>query len=1230
MKKSYTLLLLLTLFSNFVFAKNIYVSKSTGTNEGDGSEANPFFTIGQAVGAAVDNDVIYLMDGIFRETVSITKSNITIISENQDVYITGTDIITGFEDLGGGLYKAYVPNKVTQLFIDGIPQVNAKFPNQDLDADNLFNFTTINVTYDDANKTLTSNDITQPDDFFTGATIWMIVGARWVSTTAKVKKQTGNVLELTEVSVGYDGPGIAFISNNKNCIDNDNEWYWGNDTLFYKNSTIDISSIKVEAKTRETLFNLENATNVTIDSINGYAGNILLNNTKYCKISNSNFKYLNEYDYFGDGAKSYCRGNRGNINSYGLGIAFFGTSDTLYRCKVEYAAGDCITMYGYNNVVSRCIVHDGDYRGNDCGAISLGGSSSSGNIIQFCEVYNGGRDLISASSSKHYKILYNKLYRTGLIAWDLGIIYTWGTDGEESEIAYNHISEAYSGNPDETWGAVGVYLDNGSSNYLVHHNVIHDIKGLGMQINYPGYNIREYHNTIYNTARAMGAVGDDRPGVTPGKCNLFNNYADKRLLDLYWTNLSHNLVSETDYLQDRDNDDFIPDPSSHLVNTGMFIKEMISVPFFGDGPDLGAYEYGRVPWEVGPDAKVIVVPGDKVLHDASGMIMRGTPMILGKKLKDYVSFATNQDNWNTIKNNGFNTVRLSCVDSWYKDRGEESWNVSEVLPYIDSCVVNAVATGMNVIINYHNPRAQDNYDTSFSFEQEKVFWNVVAERYKDNELVFFELVDEPTYYLDRYENSDFKAGLLDVYETVRTHAPNREVLMFSFTSIDNQIVEVVNNYKEELNWDKTSVAYHMYNLGNSAAIQSLMADYRVICTEMNYCFVDRMGDKDIVKVDDYKENAQALEMIHSSWIDWREWNDTTLNVLLDTLIVDAREKDYWWGQPVTGINVTGVNIIPDSMFLNWGESKQLIYNIYPALSENQSVTWSSTTNINVNIDENGYVTTKLSVRHDTVTVYVETLDGGYRDSCFLVLSPPAGKCSYPNCSSHVVPGDINSTFYDLGGEGVGYHDLSPGNSGNGIRQEEDVDTDYGLEEGSVTAIQSDEWLEYTINVIQDDNYNFEILFATTSRYGKIHIEIDGVDITGAVRVRTTGSFDTFKPTVINNISLTKGLHLVRIYFDAAYYNMGTISIKGIVSGINNVENANEIKLYPNPVKNELFISSNSVLFKKYSIRTLTGQILMQNTFKESQSVNVRNLPSGYYIITLSNGNLNKKLKFIKF
>src|SRR6056297_3132249 len=85
---------------------------------------------------------------------------------------------------------------------------------------------------------------------------------------------------------------------------------------------------------------------------------------------------------------------------------------------------------------------------------------------------------------------------------------------------------------------------------------------------------------------------------------------------------------------------------------------------------------------------------------------------------------------------------------------------------------------------------------------------------------------------------------------------------------------------------------HMYNPNSSEAIRKLMQEHKVICTEWFYHFIgeERPDYTFIQQVDGYKENAQTLEMIGSSWIDWRDWSDTTLNELPDTLITDAKLK----------------------------------------------------------------------------------------------------------------------------------------------------------------------------------------------------------------------------------------------------------------------------------------------------------------------------------------------------
>ncbi len=1221
MLKGYIFVLITILFTNLAFSQNIIVSQNEGTLEGDGSSGSPFLTISQAVSSATGGDAIYLKDGIFRENVQIEKSNITITTDNKNVFITGTDLIEGFTDTGNGIYKAYAPDEVTQLFVDGIPQIRAKYPNQPVDT-NLFNFTTIEVKF--SGSSVTSSEITQPDGFFNGATIWMLTGHRWVAGTAKISSQIGNVLKLNNLSFNYEGPGIAFISNCRNCLDNDGEWYWGNDTLYYKNSTIDINNSVVEAKTRETLFSIKKAENIKINGVNGYAGNILFDNTKGCKLSNGNFKYLTDYDYIKKGS-SYGRASSGNIKSYGLGVALFGVGDTVSNCEISWSAGDCITQYGLRNIVLRSTIHDANYRATDCSVVTICGFQ---NKILRCEIYNAGRDLISAGDAGRFEIKYNKLYRCGLLAWDLGIIYTWGADGDNAEIAFNHISEAYSGNPDPTWGAVGVYLDNGSRNYLVHHNVIHDIKGMGIQYNYPAYNLRSYNNTIFRTTRNMGFVGSDKPGFTVGKCRMYNNYSDKRLLNNSWVDNKKNVVRNIDYLQDRDNGNFMLKPNSAMIDFGMDVDELSNIPFSGKAPDVGAYEYGRIPWTVGPDSEIEVANNYYYLKDTAGNILRGTPMVLGKSLNKSVNFATDVNNWETIKNNGFNTIRVCWVDPWYKDRGEDNWTVSEVLPYFDKCVQNATETGMNVIINFHNVNAQQNYDTDFNFELEKEFWDSIAPRYKDNKLVLYEIVSEPTSNLSDYLNPTFKQNLLDIYKTIRVAAPNREILMFSFGSIAINLIDIVKQYKDSIEWDKTSVAYHMYNNNSSYAIKALMGDYRVICTEWNYNHVGKLPENDNIKeVDGYKQNSQALEKLGSSWVDWRDWDDTTLNEI-DTLIFDAMVKDYWWGKPVAGLQVTGIKLLQDSITISWNSAKQLTAIVSPALAENQNIIWTSSDTVNASVNQKGEVTSKVS-SINLATITATSVDGGFSAICSVKNIKPAQKRPYPQDSVHVVPGVINATYFDMGGEGVGYHDYDDSNSGNGIRQDQAVDTEFRIEEGSIGGIQTGEWLEYTIDVQEEGTYTFEILFATPSRSGKFHITINGIDITGTTNVRITGDYNKFKSTTIENIALEKGEQVMRIYFDFAFYNMGTITIsKSIGSYVETNDHQKNIKVFPNPAQNELSVTGYQTI-NNYFIQTISGQIIKKGNFLNSSTIDISFLPRGNYLISLVGESFFVTKKIIK-
>lgn len=660
--------------------------------------------------------------------------------------------------------------------------------------------------------------------------------------------------------------------------------------------------------------------------------------------------------------------------------------------------------------------------------------------------------------------------------------------------------------------------------------------------------------------------------------------------------------------------DFIPD----LEGTGRYVRMKGISRSNSRGYDLTEFEvYSTEFRKTG------------TLVDKDGKIMRGTPMVLGKNQTASVQFASDVKNWNTIKNNGFNTIRVCWVDPWYKDHGYDNWSVSEVLPHFDNCVQNATESGMNIIINYHNVGAQQNYDSEYTFELEKEFWDSIAPRYKNNDLVFYEIANEPTFATNDYLKPVFKQNLLKIYNNIKNVAPERQILLFSFNHITPDFLNVVEDYKNEINWEHTSVAYHMYGSTESNPVKILMAYHRVICTEWNYDHVSkREGFEYIKQVDGFKENSQTMEILGSGWIDWRDWSDTTLNELLDTLIIDARLKNYWWGEPVLELKTEGVKISPVKTSLKTGNEKNLTAYVFPALAENQNISWSSSNNEYVTVNENGLITA-VATQSKLAIITAKSDDGNFTASCEVTIIPPEKKGAYPNGVPHKIPGTINPTHYDLGGEGIGYHDLNPANNGDGIRQDQGVETEYRLETGTIGGIQNGEWLEYTIDIEEDGNYTVAILFAAIGQFGKFHIEIDEEDISGQIYVIPSGNNNIFRPTTLENILLLKGVRIMRIHFDYAFYNMGTISIyKTNTTSSDLTADVNSIKIFPNPANNKLYISGYQYV-QKYSIQNINGQVIEMGNFVNNPDIDITHLPQGNYLISLTGKDFCLTEKVIK-
>ncbi|MDO6687204.1 MULTISPECIES: cellulase family glycosylhydrolase [unclassified Agarivorans] len=289
------------------------------------------------------------------------------------------------------------------------------------------------------------------------------------------------------------------------------------------------------------------------------------------------------------------------------------------------------------------------------------------------------------------------------------------------------------------------------------------------------------------------------------------------------------------------------------------------------------------------------------LTDKNGQVMRGTPMILGKPYaKSSGTVTTNIESWRKVKNLGFNTVRVAWVDpfvawdpNWTPKPGA-NWSVDEVIPYLDIAVANATKTGTNIIINYHHV---GEFQRTRGFGMMAEFWRKVASRYKDNDLVYYELNNEQAWNDADYKSSAFMEPMRQVYQQVRRDAPQRHIIMFSFHSMALNMKSIVDQYSW-IDWSNTSVGFHFYGAPNGnmnqeiAHLNDLLNNYPTICTEWDYL---GEGHNYVKRYYGYDVNAQALEELQQSSIDWRGWGESDLGNTRDKWVPDAKQKGYWWG-----------------------------------------------------------------------------------------------------------------------------------------------------------------------------------------------------------------------------------------------------------------------------------------------------------------------------------------------
>ncbi len=136
-----------------------------------------------------------------------------------------------------------------------------------------------------------------------------------------------------------------------------------------------------------------------------------------------------------------------------------------------------------------------------------------------------------------------------------------------------------------------------------------------------------------------------------------------------------------------------------------------------------------------------------------------------------------------------------------------------------------------------------------------------------------------------------------------------------------------------------------------------------------------------------------------------------------------------------------------------------------------------------------------------------------------------------------VPARIEAEDY------VRYNDTTAGNQGGGCDTGDDVDKEVtGDSAGggcNVGWTDVGEWLEYDITVPTAQTFDIVSRVASNSTGKRFRIEIDGVDVSGALTVPANG-WQSYRDVVVEDISLSAGDHVVRLYMITNYINVNYI------------------------------------------------------------------------------------------
>ncbi len=580
-------------------AADFHVSPS-GADEAEGSEIAPLKTLAAAALRAEPGDIVWIHKGVYRETMRPVRSGrpdapITFAAvPGEFPVITGCELVEKWRLSEDGFRTATVAADMgsgrNQIFFNGEPLHEARHPNRP--GNGIFDHAMAPVIFDKTDRIRSPIFKAEPN-YWEGARFFGYGYEAWSFQGANVLISKDDQLTLGNRSnpwfekpiqeldsSGARDSGGGFLFGTEQCLDSAGEWILcGNTLTLIPPPGADPERGRVEMRIRQRTVDLGTHSHITLRGLRLIAGTVHIAGTGNLLID-CDLQWSAHFMSFPNGYEP-----DGGVPD-GIALTIGGKGNRVHRCRISRTAAAGIVLKGVSNTVSRCLIEDINYAGTYGSGITAGGTR---HLVFFNTIRRTGRDCMQLGGQGGHRIFLNDFSWPGQLCKDVGIIYTFGTDGNGTRIAYNWVHDHPAPIP-----GPGIYLDNYVRNYQIDHNVIWNVPNdAGIRINAPALGHRIFNNTLFRTRPIGDFTYNQFPRFNPDP----SFWTDK---NMYCYETASNLCLGNNPEAQLVNPDAQDFRLKLTVQTCRSIKTDSSAGGTNENSTGdGAYPFGRPPWKPG-------------------------------------------------------------------------------------------------------------------------------------------------------------------------------------------------------------------------------------------------------------------------------------------------------------------------------------------------------------------------------------------------------------------------------------------------------------------------------------------------------------------------------------------------------------------------------------------------------------------------------------------------------